>query len=250
MDKMIFFTQEHGVLLIKLLLAHIISDFVLQTKSMVEQKSWLSKDMLLHISIVFISTALFSGLWIEAVFITITHYLIDAVKIQILKSKPNWLFKLFLADQFLHVAILLVFWTLHFELFSKWKIIASTSLNNYHLNLLLLAYFVAVFPINHIVKFTLQGIAKKGDSSEEKTGKQYQNEHGGELIGIFERIIILTLVLLGQYEAIGFLITGKSIIRFAGHEEHIKSEYVIVGTMMSYAITIILGVVTNWLLHL
>ncbi|HWZ22996.1 MAG TPA: hypothetical protein VNW06_10105, partial [Cytophagaceae bacterium] len=69
-------------------------------------------------------------------------------------------------------------------------------------------------------------------------------------IGIFERIIILTFVLLGQYEAIGFLITGKSIIRFANKEEHLRSEYVLVGTMMSYAMSIIVGVSINWLLKL
>ena len=73
-------------------------------------------------------------------------------------------------------------------------------------------------------------------------------ENGGKLIGIFERIIILTLVLLNQYEAIGFLITGKSIIRFADKNSDLKSEYVLVGTMMSYALAILIGVITKWLL--
>ena len=59
-----------------------------------------------------------------------------------------------------------------------------------------------------------------------------------------------TKSLLNQYEAIGFLITGKSIIRFAQKDENLKSEYVLVGTMMSYAIAIITGVIINNLLNL
>jgi hypothetical protein len=58
------------------------------------------------------------------------------------------------------------------------------------------------------------------------------------------------MVLLGQYAAIGFLITGKSIIRFANNDEHLRSEYVLVGTMMSYALAIMTGAAINWLLTL
>lgn len=74
-------------------------------------------------------------------------------------------------------------------------------------------------------------------------------ENGGRRIGQFERAIILTFVLLQQYEAIGFLITGKSIIRFAQRDENLRSEYVLVGTMMSYAFSILTGVLVRWLLN-
>ncbi len=64
---------------------------------------------------------------------------------------------------------------------------------------------------------------------EETEAKENKIEHGGRRIGQFEqRIIILTFVLLQQYEAIGFLITGKSIIRFAQRDENLRSEYVLV----------------------
>jgi hypothetical protein len=63
-------------------------------------------------------------------------------------------------------------------------------------------------------------------------------------------MVILTLVLLGQYEAIGFLITGKSIIRFADTNPKLRSEYVLVGTMMSYALAILMGVFVNYMLSI
>ena len=53
-----------------------------------------------------------------------------------------------------------------------------------------------------------------------------------------------------QYEAIGFLITGKSIIRFSGTQEEKKSEYVLLGTMLSYGLAIVPGVVVRMLLEL
>ena len=81
--------------------------------------------------------------------------------------------------------------------------------------------------------------------SKETKKEQDQIANNGLRIGIFERIIILTFVILGQYEAIGFLITGKSLLRFASKDESLKSEYVLLGTMMSYAITIIIGVLAR-----
>jgi hypothetical protein len=102
-----------------------------------------------------------------------------------------------------------------------------------------------MWPIGYAMKYVLKGIDKTNTPSNDE-----KLEHGGKLIGMFERMIILTFVFLNQYEAIGFLITGKSIIRFAQKEEGLRSEYVLVGTMMSYAFSIIVGVVINWLLSL
>src|SRR5690606_22226270 len=51
----------------------------------------------------------------------------------------------------------------------------------------------------------------------------------GKWIGICERILILTFVLMGQYAAIGFLMTAKSILRFSEKEANtqLKTEYVL-----------------------
>jgi len=59
----------------------------------------------------------------------------------------------------------------------------------------------------------------------------------GKLIGLAERTITLTLVLLGQFEAIGFLIAAKSILRYG--EKTQQTEYVLIGTLLSFGIAII-----------
>ena len=60
MNKLHFFTELQGNFLIKLLLAHLLADFLFQSKKMVENKKWFSLEMLFHILIVFFLTLLFS----------------------------------------------------------------------------------------------------------------------------------------------------------------------------------------------
>jgi hypothetical protein len=65
--------------------------------------------------------------------------------------------------------------------------------------------------------------------------------NAGKLIGNIERVLTLTLLLIGQYEAIGFIIAGKSILRYEGKKTS-KTEYVLIGTLLSFGIAIIIGV--------
>jgi hypothetical protein len=240
MDKLQFFTNQQGALLIQLFLAHIISDFILQTKTMVSNKKWLSIDMLLHIVIVYMSTALCTGLWLPAIIIAVIHYIIDGFKVSATNKKWGTELKLFIIDQALHLITILGIWAWHCDLFGKLGIVARLPLTNYTISLIVLGYFIIIWPVAYIIDFALQLMVKDNIDN---------NENIGKLIGMFERIIILTFVLLGQYEAIGFLITGKSILRFAGTNETSKSEYVLLGTMLSYGICIIFGIVLKWLLH-
>lgn len=55
----------------------------------------------------------------------------------------------------------------------------------------------------------------------------------GWLIGTLERLAVLTLTLLGQWEAIGFVLTAKSIARFAELNDRRFSELYLTGTLAS-----------------
>ena len=75
----------------------------------------------------------------------------------------------------------------------------------------------------------------------------------GTLIGYLERLLILTFVLLKQWEAIGFLLTAKSILRFndiKGIEQRALSEYVLLGTLLSFTTSIAIGLLVSKLLVL
>ena len=67
------------------------------------------------------------------------------------------------------------------------------------------------------------------------------------MIGITERI--LTLIILGQYAAIGFIMAAKSILRFKESQTQ-KAEYVLIGTMLSFGIAIMLGISVQYFLKL
>jgi hypothetical protein len=61
---------------------------------------------------------------------------------------------------------------------------------------------------------------------------------GGRLIGRLERAMILMLVIAGRADGIGFLIAAKSVLRFnelARDDDRRVSEYVIIGTLASFA---------------
>ncbi len=56
--------------------------------------------------------------------------------------------------------------------------------------------------------------------------------------------LVLTFILLNQFEAVGFLIAAKSILRYK-NDDVLKTEYVLIGTMLSFGISIALGVIIN-----
>lgn len=240
MDKIVLFTQDQGNFLIRLLIAHIVADFVLQTTKMVENKKWFSIQMGLHILIVFLLTWIFSSSYKIAIIIAISHWLIDSTKLTIQNKNYLSKFLLFVLDQILHILIIGVLWSYKFGIFSNCYEAIKFPFLNYKFSLLLFSYAFVIWPLGYLIKFTLHKMMPQNDTAN--------FEHGGKLIGQFERIIILTFVLLGQYEAIGFLITGKSIIRFAEQNPDVKSEYVLVGTMMSYSLSILTGLGIHWLI--
>jgi hypothetical protein len=85
----------------------------------------------------------------------------------------------------------------------------------------------------------------------------------GRIIGNLERTLLTIFVLVGSYEAMAFLVTGKGIIRLQpkkqedaqdqrnkeGHEQAF-SEYFLVGTFASSTFAIILGLLLKYLLNI
>lgn len=64
----------------------------------------------------------------------------------------------------------------------------------------------------------------------------------GRAIGALERALTLTLVLLGQYTAIGLIIAAKSLARLKALEDREFAEYFLVGTLASLLLALLVGV--------
>lgn len=70
----------------------------------------------------------------------------------------------------------------------------------------------------------------------------------GRAIGVLERGIALTLVLLGQYGALAVVIAAKSLARFKALDDRDFAEYFLIGTFASLLLALITGVLVRHLL--
>ena len=71
-------------------------------------------------------------------------------------------------------------------------------------------------------------------------------------IGIMERILIVIFILMSQVAAIGFLVAAKSIFRFSETQKdgNKKAEYFLLGTLVSFALAVIVGIGIKYLVVL
>ncbi len=64
----------------------------------------------------------------------------------------------------------------------------------------------------------------------------------GRLIGVLERAVVLTLVLLGQFGALGLVLAAKSVARFKSLDDRDFAEYFLIGTLASVLVSLLVGV--------
>ena len=73
-------------------------------------------------------------------------------------------------------------------------------------------------------------------------------EPQGRMIGILERMLVLTLVLVGQWGALGLVMAAKSIARFEDLKHRSFSEYYLIGTLASLLVATVSGLLVKLLL--
>lgn len=233
-------TLPEWSLLVKLLMAHMISDYFLQFNSWTldkSQKRIKSLKLYFHILVTFLAAWLFSGHLGAALFIAVTHYIIDLGKLYLKYNR----FVLFIADQALHTIILVLTWL---WLINGWNWLSDSLLilsQNPNFWVILFSYLVITFPLSIIIDIFIH--RWRSQLAEEKQASLFQ---AGHWIGVLERILVLTFILMGQFSAMGFLIATKAILRFKDTEIK-QMEYVLIGTLMSLTPTILLGIVANYL---
>ncbi|WP_044638207.1 DUF3307 domain-containing protein [Siansivirga zeaxanthinifaciens] len=230
------------MILIKLLLAHIIGDFLLQPKAWVKEKQkrkLKSNKLYLHVLIHVVLTSVLlwdTALWPIVLTIGVTHLVIDAAKLLFQKKKTKRL--LFFIDQLLHVTIIY----LCYYLFSQNTIDFSNYINEKSL-LLITCFLFLTIPTTIIMKtiFLKWDISKLTKNNESLAD-------AGKYIGILERVLVFVFIITNHWEAVGFLITAKSVFRFGDLKEskHRQlTEYILIGTLISFGIAITTGLIYN-----
>ena len=237
------------MILLQLLIAHILTDFVVQPTSWISHKrKYKQRSYLLvfHCIIAGLLSVLLLqdlGLWYIGVFIAITHYFIDWWKL----TKEEDTLKYFLLDQLFHVIMIILAWLFIIQGFEKVLPTLRFWINSPAILAIIGAYLIVIFPTGFLIGKATQ----RWQNEIEITYQKNSLEAAGRYIGIFERILVLTFIITNNFSAIGFLIAAKSILRFSDKSEtgaRKQTEYVLIGTLMSFAITILLGLVVRQLI--
>lgn len=231
------------IIFVKLLLAHLLGDFILQPYSWV-----LDKEKKIHKSIyLYIHTTLHGILaWILvgemafgwfALALALSHGFIDFLKLkfQSPKTKRNW----FLLDQILRLLVIIGITLLYQKTDFDFTNVLSNSFWYVLTGLLLLTTPTSILIKNIISIWT----------PENKNGGDTSLANAGNYIGILERLFVFCFILTGHFEAIGFLLAAKSIFRFGDLKEakdRKLTEYVLIGTLLSFGIALLTGLMVQY----
>lgn len=233
--------MEQTILFSKLVLAHLVGDFLLQPEKWVihkEAKKWRSPYLYGHVILHVVLTALAfwnRQAWPLILLLGVSHYLIDLLKITFNKHHPRlWFF----LDQLLHLIVLALAWYVYTKPDTIQLLTISPAMW-----VVITGYVFVTIPASVCIKvfFAKWDLAK---SAQQLEGL----EHAGQWIGMMERILILTFVLVNQWEAVGFLLAAKSIFRFGdlkNSNEINLTEYILIGTLLSFSIAIFTGLILH-----
>ena len=235
------------------LLAHLLGDFTFQPKILVEMKKQRIGYQIMHSAIYAVLFMLvivmfedFPTTVLLTASVFIIHFIIDFLRIKSdneTKSQGNH-FMSFILDQVIHIIIVII---VNFIIgdFNEtgleflFKIADLTGVNNlYSIMLIVLAYIIILSPASVFIEY-FSNYYFEIDEGETTTKRI------GSLIGKLERILILTLGLMGYYLAIGLVLTAKSIARFKQLDNKDFAEKYLVGTLLSLIFAVICIAVVN-----
>lgn len=233
------------ILFIKLLLAHLLGDFIWQPNSWVAHKEankHKSVYLYLHILLHGVLAAVLAGeisFIPYAVLIAVTHGIIDLIKLNFQKSKTKrtW----FVVDQIAHLLILIGIALLY----HRNSIIPILNFNE--IWILLTGFLLVTKPSSIFIKTIISIWSPESQNSHQENSLA----SAGNYIGILERLFVVCFILTGHFEAIGFLLAAKSIFRFGDLKEakdRKLTEYVMIGTLISFGISIVVGLAIQALL--
>lgn len=239
-------------LLLALLLVHFLLDFPFQPGRWVAARykdhaaaPSLYVHALLHgagAAACFAALAGLDWLWVGGVLavVSVSHFLTDWGK----SFLPRASLGAFVLDQVLHWAVLIVLWGLWAEADVKASLAPFWSAP---VLLVVLAYLLVLLPLSVVVSLGLAPWIKEIRQLESENESLTK---AGAMIGYLERVLILTFVLLDQYTAIGFVLALKTAFRFKDTDDRRKAEYMMMGTFLSFSLTIGIGLGVRYLLTL
>ncbi len=224
--------------LIALLCAHLVADFPLQPGLVIRNKR---NPLVLagHALIVLAVTVLLLGAapTLLLFILLATHIAMDAVKTWLLPDRL-WAFGL---DQLVHIAVILglaIAWP-DMVPTGSWSTLPADGYAFYIASPIVVSGIILTVQVGAIV---IRLAVRDIDAGVSDAGLP----NGGFLIGCLERGLIMILFFIGQPAGVGFLIAAKSILRFGEIQKNERkmSEYIIIGTFMSFSWGLLMSAAT------
>lgn len=256
------------------MIGHLWGDFYLQSNKLAEDKksadrktslTALGIHSLVYLVAMYVIMAITTGSltlsFLPVLIIGVTHGIIDCLKIRIEKKdtrleKYEWIS--FAVDQLIHISILYVvdcIWDMHADFTWLPDQIEYFIMQYENILTILIAVLICGKPAAIVVSLVFKMIPNTMEKAAKNTCTQkgtplseqdLQEEHQakeevqiGSWIGILEREIMLLLALIGQYGAIGFVLTAKSLARFKQLENKAFAEKYLLGTLLSSLIALL-----------
>jgi hypothetical protein len=238
-----------------LLIAHIIGDFFLQTDRMAEKKKHLIRYLFIHgavytipfLVLFLIENVLPIVIW-GVIGIFITHVVLDFLKTRVFEKNEKSLWKpflIFVTDQFMHIAVLIVFFFI-FGMYLNIDILNwSKSLGNVT-SLQTAIFILGILFLTKPSAIINRMVLNVFDFKKESTGLE-QNDikilRAGYVIGVLERLVLYVLFIWNQFAVMGFVLAAKSIARYKQMDQEGFAERYLIGTLLSTLEAIIVAFV-------
>lgn len=228
------------IVLIKLLLAHFIGDFVLQPYSWVvdkERNKGRSVQLYYHIALHGILPLVLLwdiNYWQVALSMMLCHGAIDLLKLygQTEQNRSQW----FIGDQVLHLVSIYFIW-------ANWSQV-DVAIAPIFEGLNVWVYATALLFLTYVSGITIQTLMKPWSAAiADNVDESLSN--AGKYIGILERLFVFTFIVTGHWEAVGFLLAAKSVFRFGDLKESKDrklTEYILIGTLLSFGIAMAVAI--------
>ncbi len=247
-----FIESDAGVLLVLLIAGHVLADFLVQTESVAREKETGTGALLRHGMATLVTHAVLlvpyrsAGVLLGVAALAVIHTFADWARRVLERGIPERALPGFLLDQLGHLAVVVLLW---------WLFVRAGVHENPA------AWFTRdVAAVTARVLVVASGYAfcwKGGTAVVRKLLARYpqvlpattevgRGEYAmGRTIGVLERFVVFTLVLFGQWGALGFVIAAKSIARFKELENQSFADYYLMGTLASVFSAIVAGVIVS-----
>ena len=233
------------IVLVKLILAHLLGDFLLQPDSWVKAKeqkklaAWqLYGHSLIHFALIMLLVFDIT-FWQWGILLAMIHLLIDMIKVYTITVETKR--RYFYLDQFIHFVCIFTIW-----LFYQDHSLFLINLPYERILLLFTGVYALTTPTSLAIKVFISKWTPHTVNDETESLQE-----AGKYIGILERLFVFAFVISGHWEAIGFMLAAKSIFRFGDLKDSTDrklTEYVLIGTMISFGNAIVIGVIIQRLL--